>query len=95
MFKDFNLSLPLLVSLKCDNQAALHITRNHLFHEKTKHLELDCRFVCEHYSRSFVSLIYVSFALQLVGLFTKSLPGPRFRYLIFNMKLLDLHASSS
>nr|GEY13455.1 armadillo-type fold protein [Tanacetum cinerariifolium] len=48
LLKDMQVQLTTPTSLFCDNQAARHIANNPVYHERTKHVEMDYFFVREH-----------------------------------------------
>lgn len=60
-------------TLFCDNQAAIHIATNPVFHERTKHIEVDCHFVREKILNKVIVTAYIRSSDQIADIFTKPL----------------------
>ena len=69
----FETSVP--TKLWCDNQVVMHIAFNPIFHEWTKHIEINCHFVREKIQLGLIFTGYVKTGEQLGDIFTKPLSG--------------------
>ncbi|KAL0374374.1 UNVERIFIED_CONTAM: Retrovirus-related Pol polyprotein from transposon RE2 [Sesamum radiatum] len=95
LLRDFCVPVATPIPFWCDNQAVLHITANPVFHERTKHLDIDCHVVRDQYKAGFISPSFVSSKMQLADIFMKTLPAVSFASLLSKLGLLRLHPASA
>nr|GMC60559.1 Retrovirus-related Pol polyprotein from transposon TNT 1-94 [Ipomoea batatas] len=92
LLKDLQIQLSKLATLFCNNKSAIAIAENYVFHERTKHIDIDCHIVREKVSQGLVKLLAVSSLNQVADCLTKALPVSLFQTFVSKLGTQNMHA---
>ncbi|GJR06249.1 hypothetical protein Tco_0529233 [Tanacetum coccineum] len=69
------------VVVNCDNQSAIHLSRNAMFHERTKHINMRYHFIREIVESKEIEVAKIGMKDNTANAFTKVVPGCRLKVL--------------
>nr|XP_016447195.1 PREDICTED: uncharacterized mitochondrial protein AtMg00810-like [Nicotiana tabacum] len=95
LFRELGVEIQLPVQLRCYSKAVIQITANPIFHERTKHIDIDCHFVRERILYGIVQTNHVSIKEQLADILTKSLAKTQHDHFLHNLGVKNLYSTVS
>jgi len=63
LLADMRISFSHPTPMYCDNQSSIQIAHNSVFHERTKHIEIDCHLTRHHLKHDTIALPFVPSSL--------------------------------
>nr|GEW06192.1 ribonuclease H-like domain-containing protein [Tanacetum cinerariifolium] len=91
ILKDRIIDNLLPIDLHCDSNPAIKIASNLVFHERTKHLEIDSHFVREKILSGVVKTVKVDTANQIADILTKGLDTVQHQFLVKKLGIIDVY----
>ncbi|XP_031265002.1 uncharacterized protein LOC116123359 [Pistacia vera] len=91
LFGDLDVDSLTPTSMYYNNTAVIHILANPVFHERTKHIEIDCHIIRERILESIIKIHHISTIEQVADLMTKPLSWKQDDYLIGKLRMINLY----
>lgn len=90
LLKDLCVNVLTPIQLYSDYNAAMQINVNPEFHERTKHIDIDCHFVTEKLKEGLIHPVHVSTKFKLADLLTKRFGVAQHSFLLSKLGVLDI-----
>ena len=92
LLKGFGITCTNPIPMHCDNQVTIHIASNPVFHEWTKHVEVDCHFVKYVVTSKKICTPFTPSKDQVADMFAKALKKDDFTRLSDKLHMMGIYA---
>ena len=92
LLRDLGVLHPEPALLYCEYKVVLDIAANRVFHERTRHIEMDCHYIRDKIQDGSVATRFVNSAHQLANVLTKALGKDVFTSMICKLGVQGIHS---
>ena len=93
MYKLFDLPLD-ATCIFCDNQSCVKLSKNPVFHDRSKHIEIKYHYIMDMVQRGELKLQYVATDEQIADVLTKPLSRVKFEYFRDRLGIIQIEYTS-
>ena len=85
---DYSIKLDHII-IKCDYTSTVNLSKNHIQHSRTTHIDIRHHFFHDHVQNGDISLEFVDTNNQLADIFTKPLNEERLNFIKHDLCMID------
>lgn len=82
------LKIDMPITIYNDNQSAIKLSKNQIFHKRTKHIHVKYHFIREKIKDNEIELLYMPTAEMVADILTKSLGSKKHKYICNKLNML-------
>ncbi|KAH9686485.1 Integrase catalytic domain-containing protein [Citrus sinensis] len=77
-----------ILTIFCDNQSAIHLIKNQIYHERTKHIDVRLHFIRDEVSKGAVLVTKIHIDVNPADALTKVVPTAKFKFCVNLMGIM-------
>lgn len=78
------------IYIYCDSQSTIQLSKNHVYHERTKHIDVRFHFIRDEVGKRAVKLVKIDTEDNPADAFTKALPSSKFRHCLSLLNVTEI-----